>query len=177
MTWSTEFVELDRNTHGRNSFDCGIDELNQFLRTQSAKHMAAGISRTLLLPAANVLPNGKFPICSFFTMAPSSIERANLPARMAKKLPRYPVPVFLLAQLAVHREYQSQGLGGITLIKALENFWQINDHMRAYAVIVDCINDDARSFYEKYDFQFLYDHNHKCRLFLQMRTVSSLFEE
>ena len=176
MSWSREFVELDRNVHDRNSFDCGEPELNDFIRTKAAKYMAAGISRTLLLPAATALPNGKLPICSFFTIAPGSIRRKTLPDQLAKRLPHYPVPVFLLAQLAVHSEYQSQSLGEITLIKALENLWQVNAHMRAYAVIVDCLNDKAESFYQKYDFQFLCDHNGRRRLFMPMKKVSALFE-
>lgn len=176
MSRSREFVELDRNVHDRHSFDCGEPELNNFIRTQAAKHMAAGISRTLLLPAATVLPNGKLPICSFFTIVPSSIKRETLPGQLAKKLPHYPVPVFLLAQLAVHEEYQSRRLGEITLIKALENLWQVNAHMRAYAVIVDCLNDKAESFYQKYDFQFLCDYNGRRRLFMPMKKVLALFE-
>jgi GNAT superfamily N-acetyltransferase len=176
VIWSGEFVDLDRQVHDRDSFDCGEAELNDFIRTQVAKHMAAGISRTLLLPAATALPNGKFPICSFYTVAPGSIKRETLPDRLAKKLPHYPVPIFLLAQLAVHEQYQAQNLGEITLIKALASLWQINAHMRAYAVIVDCLNDRAESFYNKYDFQFLCDHNGRRRLFMPMKKIASLFE-
>lgn len=176
MSWSSEFVELNSKKHDRKSFDCGIEELNLFLQTQASKHMAAGVSRTLVLPAATALTNGKLPICSFFSIAPSSIARNTLPKNLAKKLPHYPVPVFLIAQLAVHQEYQSQKLGEATLIKALQNLWEINQHMRAYAVIVDCINAKARDFYEKYGFQFLCAHNDRDRLFIPMRSVAVLFE-
>lgn len=176
MSTSKEFVELDKRVHDRDSFDCGEAELNTFLHTQAAKHMAARISRTLLLPGATLLPNGKFPICSFYTIVGSSIQRETLPDQLAKRLPRYPITVFLLAQLAVHAEYQSQRLGEVTLIKALENLWQVNAHMRAYAVIVDCLNDRAESFYRKYDFEFLCNHNDRTRLFLPMKKVSALFE-
>ena len=176
MSTSKEFVELNRNVHDRDSFDCGKAELNTFLHTKAAKHMAAGISRTLLLPGLTALPNGKFPICSFYTIAPCSIQRETLPSQLAKKLPHYPIPVFLLAQLAVHTEYQSQRLGEVTLTKALENLRQVNAHMRAYAVIVDCLNEEAESFYRKYDFDYLCDHNDRRRLFLSMKKVSVLFE-
>ena len=176
MSWSGEFVELDRQVHDRDSFDCSEPELNDFIRTQAARHMAAGISRTLLLPGAIALPNGKFPICSFYTVAPGSIKRETLPEKLLKRLPHYPVPIFLLAQLAVHAPYQSQNLGEITLIKALERLWRINAHMRAYAVVVDCLNDRAESFYKKYDFQFLCDHHGRRRLFMPMKKISSLFE-
>ncbi len=134
MNWSGEFVELDKTVHDRGSFDCGQPELNTFIQTQAAKHMAVGISRTLLLPAVEVLQNGMLPICSCYTIAPSSIARKTLPAALAKKLPHYPVPVFLLAQLAVDVNCISQGLGKITLIKALENLWEISSKIPEFNI-------------------------------------------
>jgi len=175
VTWSNEFVELDKKVHDRNSFDCGELELNTFIQTQAAKHMTAGISRTLLLPAVNAPPNGMVPICSFYTITPGEIERKTLPQVLAKKLPYYPIPVFLLAQLAVDVNYHAQGLGKITLVNALERLLGITAEMRAYAVIVDCINDNAKQFYEKYGFQILCSHNGRDRLFIPMNTISQLF--
>jgi len=169
-------MELDKAVHDRASFDCGEVELNQFFRTKAAKHMAAGISRTMILPASVPLPDGKYPICTFYTIAPNSISRKTLPKKLMKKLPRYPVPVFLLAQLAVHSEYHGQGLGKITLIKALEYLWEINSHMRAYAIIVDCLNETAQSFYSKYGFEVLCCHNNRVRMFMPMKTAGQLFQ-
>lgn len=173
--WSDKFVELDKNCHDRVSFDCGELELNQFIKTQALKHMKAGVSRTMLLPALSPLPNGKYPICSFYTIAPSSINRKTLPEAIAKKLPHYPIPVFLLAQLAVHVNEQSNGLGKITLIKALEYLYKINSHMRAFAIIVDCVNHNAKNFYLKYGFEELCSNQGKVRLFIPMKKVAKLF--
>lgn len=139
--------------------------------------MEAGISRTMVLPATHPLPNGKYPICAFYTIAPSSVKRSNLPNQLSKKLPAYPIPVFLLAQLAVHSEYHGQGLGKIALIKALEYFWDINAHMRAYAVIVDCLNKEAETFYTKYGFEPLCTQNNRLRMFMPMKVVSQLFQK
>ena len=175
MTWAKEFVELDKSLHDRASFDSGEIELNTFIQTQASKHMEVGISRTMLLPASKPLPDGKYPICAFYTIAPGSIGRETLPENLAKKLPRYPVPVFLIAQLAVHAEYHGQGLGKITLIKALEYLWEVNAHIKAYAVIVDCLNDGAKDFYLKYGFEVLSEYSGRTRLFIRMKTVAHLF--
>jgi len=92
-------------------------------------------------------------------------------------LPHYPVPVFLIAQLAVNKKVQGQQLGKITLIKALEFLWQVNQKMRAYAVVVDCLNEWVEKFYQKYGFQYLYKKQGKVKMFLPMKTVGQLFED
>ena len=176
MNHSNTFKELDKLQHDRVSFDCGEIELNTFIQTQAVNHMKAGISRTMVLPALLPLANQKYPICSFYTIAPSSISHESLPKAMAKKLPRYPVPVFLLAQLAVHNEFQGSGLGKVSLIKALEYFWKINTHMRAYAIVVDCLTTQAESFYAKFGFEVLCEINGRVRMFIPMKTVVQLFE-
>ena len=175
MSWAKIFEELSKNTHDRESFDCGEVELNTFIKTQAAKHMQAGISRTMVLPNTAPLPNQKFPICAFYSVAPSSVDRDTLPANLAKKLPRYPIPVFLLAQLAVHKEFHGSGLGKISLSNALKYLWEVNAHMRAYAIVVDCLTEPAQSFYSKYGFEVLCEHNGRIRMFLPMKTVGALF--
>lgn len=177
MIWGSEFVELNKSEHDRNSFDCGEPELNTFIKTQAAKHMQANISRTMVLPSAQSLLNGKYTICAFYSVAPSSISRETLPAQLAKKLPRYPVPVFLIAQLAVHKTFHGSGLGKISLIHSLKYLWKVNQHMRAYAVIVDCLTDSARTFYAKFGFQILCEHKGRIRMFLPMKTVEQLFSQ
>lgn len=84
MNWSDQFVELDKSTHDRDSFDCGETELNELIQKFAAKHMHAGISRTMVLPATTALPDNKNPICAFYTIAPSSIRRESLPEMLAK---------------------------------------------------------------------------------------------
>ena len=77
--------------------------------------------------------------------------------------------------MAINIEYQGTGLGKITLIKALEYLWQVNSQMTAYAIVVDCINNNVKQFYKKYGFETLCDHNGKTRMYLPMNVVKSLF--
>ena len=175
MNLGIEFVELDKTIHDRSSFDCGENNLNIFIKKQASKHMQVGISKTMILPDITNLNNNKFKICAFYTIAPSSIKRESLPAKLAKKLPHYPVPVFLLAQMAIHIDYQGKGFGKITLIKALEYLWQVNSQMTAYAVVVDCLNDNVKQFYKKYGFETLSDYNGKTRMYIPMKVLKNLF--
>ncbi|MDO8346232.1 MAG: GNAT family N-acetyltransferase [Cellvibrio sp.] len=137
--------------------------------------MDAGISKTMVLPASISLPNGKTPICAFYSISPTSIKREDLPESLAKNLPRYPIPVFLLAQLAVHNEFKGLGLGKVALVNALEYFYKISAHMPAYAVAIDCLNKNAENFYRKYGFQELCKINQRSRMFIPMKQVSELF--
>jgi len=177
VIWGNEFVELSKTIHERNSFDCGKEELNNFLQTRAAKHMGARVSRTFLLPSKDNLPNGKTSICAFYTITGATIERSTLPRSLAKKLPHYPVPVLLIGQLAVHTSCAGQGLGKIILIEALKRLALINEHMPAYAVFVDCLDNDAEGFYQKYGFVELCRNDGRARMYLPMRTVLELFQD
>jgi GNAT superfamily N-acetyltransferase len=164
------FVELDKNIHERKSFDCGQEELNDFIVMSASRHRDAGISKTMVL-----LEQDESRICAFYTLSHTEIKREALPDVLAKKLPRYPIPVMLIAQLAVHSAAQGKGLGKITLIRALENCLDINTHLPSYAIVVDALNDPVQVFYEQYGFKFLYQHGMRARLFLPMSTVTQLF--
>jgi len=170
-----KFVELSKAIHDRAGFDCGEQDLNIFLKTQALKHMKVGISKTMVFADTSEQVDNKCPISAFYTIAPSSIDRKSLPKNLAKKLPHYPVPVFLIAQLAIDESQQGKGLGKVTLIKALEYLWQVNSQMTAYAVIVDCLNDDVKEFYEKYGFQVLGSYNNMVRMYIPMKVVGNLF--
>jgi len=175
MTLNTEFVELNKTLHDREKFECGEKELDIFIKTQALKHMKVGISKTMVLVDKAVEIDGKNPICAFFTIAPTSIRRESLPNNLAKKLPHYPIPVFLIAQLAINQKYQRKGFGKITLIKALEYLWKVNSQMSAYAIVVDCLNADIKAFYEKYEFKVLGEYNNKIRMYIPMKVVNNLF--
>ena len=177
MKCGKTFVELDKTVHERATFDCGYAELNTFLQRHAYRHMQVGVSKTMVLASTKQLASKKYPICAFYTVAPCSIQRKNLPPKLSKSLPRYPVPVFLIAQLAVHKNVQGQQSGKITLVKSLEFLWQVNRQMPAYAVIVDCLNETVERFYEKYGFRYLYKNEDKSRMFLSMKTVGQLFAD
>ena len=63
----------------------------------------------------------------------------------------------------------------MTLIKALEHLYDINAHMRAYAVIVDCLNENISAFCKQFGFELLSQEKNNNRLFLPMKTVKLLF--
>lgn len=172
MIPSSFFVELDKAVHERKSFDCGTKELNEFLHLFAARHREAGISKTMVLPAID----DNAVICAYYTLSHTEIERQNLPATMAKKLPHYPIPVLLIAQLAVNKEVQGQGLGKVTLICSLRHCVEINAHLPSYAVIVDVLEESLQTFYAQYGFKELERRHGRLRMFIPMKTLVQLFE-
>lgn len=68
MNWSKTLVELARSIHDRESFACGEPEPDGFIKKQALRHMQAGISRTMVLPAVKPMPDGKYPICAFYSI-------------------------------------------------------------------------------------------------------------
>lgn len=110
----------------------------------------------------------------YYTLSSYSIHLGKLPEEMIKKLPKYPiVPTTLLGGLAISKSCKGQGLGEYILMDALHRIY-ING-VGSFAVIVDAKNDNAKKFYEKYDFQpFI---NNPLKLFLTMKKISKLFTQ
>ena len=165
------FVPLDRKLHDRTSFDCGRLALNVFLSRQAAKHMRLNISSTHVLPAVGAPKGQPKPITAYYTLSIGEIRRDRMP--QGKKLPCYPVPVIVLARIAVDVRAQGQGLGDITLIRAIRHCARIADNLPAHAIVVDAKDDQTLNFYRRYsDFQPLID-NH-LRLFMPMKIARQI---
>ena len=168
------FVRLDTARHDRRGFDCGEPELNRFLREQAAKHEQQQISRTWVLPDPTGAPepNGQAPIAAFFTLAYAAVDRDDLPPELAKRLPRWPIPVFLIGQLAVARARRGQGLGTATLGAALRRLVAVQDEqVPAYAVVVDCLDESVARFYARQGFSPMNAPGTRARMFLPMRVA------
>ena len=83
----------------------------------------------------------------------------------------------LVAQLAVNRKVQGQGLGKITLIRALQHAGEINEHLPSYAVVVDALDNQVQGFYKQFGFTALDTNSPRKRLYMAMQTVVQLFRE
>jgi len=114
---TTEFLPLDPSAINVKSFDCGKDAINTYLRRYAAKNMALNLNRTFVLPYTSEESSGKSHVAAYYILAHQTLVREELPD--PSRLPRYPVPVILLAQLGIDRLFHRQGLGAKTLVHAL----------------------------------------------------------
>jgi ribosomal protein S18 acetylase RimI-like enzyme len=107
-------------------------------------------------------------IAGYYTLASASIPLSDLPARIGKKLPRYPtVPAVRMGRLAVDQAFKGLGLGGALLADALDR--AARAEIAAFAMMVDAKDDVATAFYRHHGFIALLDS--PLTLFLPLATV------
>ncbi len=164
-------VEPLQKAHDRETFKCSHIWLERYLHQQARQDGEKRVAATfvaLIPPSLSVL--------GYYTLSASIVNASEIPAPMAKNIPRYPqLPVTLLGRLAVDQRYQGQGLGQFLLMGDLHRSLQATTSIAAMAVVVDAKDDTAAAFYRHYGFLTLT--GSKARLFLPMQTVAALFDE
>lgn len=153
--------------HDRTGFDCGVAELNVFLKSTARQHGDKGISRTFVLTE-----NNSSAILGFFTLTLCEVVTENLPSRYAKKYPHHGLPAVRLARLAVSRKQQGKKYGELLLAEAIHRSVLIADQAGVIGLFVDAKNDSARTFYERYGFTTL--PNQPFHLFLPIKSLQAL---
>ncbi len=159
-----EIVSLSRN-HDRAGFDCGVPELNSFLKATARQHSDKGISRTFVL-SEQERPTVIF---GYFTLTLCEVRTEHLPAAYAKKYPQHGLPAVRLARLAVSRKYQGKGYGGLLLAEAVHRTVLIAEQAGVIGLFVDAKEERAHKFYERYGFVSL--PGHVLQLFLPLETL------
>lgn len=134
--------------HEVNAFDCGNDDLNEFLRATAGQHQRKFISKTYVL-ADDDAPN---EVMGFYTLAVRKmVPKEVLPAEMARKLPRE-VPGFSLARLAVRSDLKGLHHGEYLLVHAMDRAARVATEIGGYALFVDAKDGASANFYRKYGF-------------------------
>lgn len=163
-----DFVPLEKK-HRRKEFDCGNDELNQYLRKYARQNDNKGISKVFVATKAETL----LTVDGYYTISSSLIEFSSLPEADRQKLPAYPVPAALIGRLAVDNFCQGQGLRTELLVNALFRIVKASEEIGIYAVRVDAIDDRAKQFYLKHEFIPFIDNS--LSLFLPLQTIKQEF--
>ena len=138
-------IEKLSRLHRLDAFDCGEANLNFFLSRHALQSQQANGSQTYLAL------DGDMPV-GFYALAVGGVEHENAPERLRKGLPRYPVPVMILARLAVARDHQGQGLGGWLLKDVVLRTLAAADIAGIRALVVHAKDDAARAHYSRYGF-------------------------
>ncbi len=156
-------IEKLQRGHGIDEFDCGREALNRFLARYAFQNQQAGASQTYIALAANA-------VVGYYTLVVGQVEYAAAPDRLTKGLARHPVPIMLLARLAIATSWQGKGLGAGLLKDAMQRTLQAADIAGIRAFAVHAKDDEARAFYEHFGFSPLpSDPYHLFRLLKDIR--------
>lgn len=139
-------IEKLSAAHNLAGFDCGVDALNRFLRRYAIQSQKANSTQTYV-----ACQNGN--VVGYYSLTVGAVGHADTTERVRKSMPRYPIPVLILARLAVRKDLQGQRLGQGLLKDALVRTARAADIAGARALLVHAKDDQARAFYERFDFE------------------------
>jgi GNAT superfamily N-acetyltransferase len=162
-------LEYLRKEHPRATFSSGEKSLDDWLATKALQHQMKHLSVT------KVLLDDRDAISGYYTLATGQVDFGELPAELARKLPRRVLPVAVLAWLGVDSGRQGQGLGSFLLAQALRDCWEAGKTFPFVAVVLDCLNESAKRFYQHYDFTELPGHPH--RLYLSAQRLEAMMRK
>ena len=163
-------IELLNKKHNRKDFDCGKELLNDYLKTQAGQDVKRKLSVCFVLTDSETKV-----IQGYYTLSNSSIPLSSFSEQIKKKLPKSykSIPTTLLGRLATDKKYQGNGIGKFLLIDALKRSYGISNEIGSFGIIVDPTDDEAKGFYQKYDFIELPDSK---KMFIATQTLKELFE-
>ena len=139
-------VEKLSPDHELSAFSCGTPALDTWLKRFARQNQAAGASRTYVVHRAN-------RVVGYYALAAGSVERQEAPDRVSRGLARHPLPVVIVARMAVDQTEQGSGLGRALLKDALLRIANAVDVIGVRAVLVHAKDENARRFYERFDFE------------------------
>ncbi len=151
--------------HETGLFDCGVEELDKYLKKYALQNQYNGAARTYVATRGN-------EVVGYYTLAYGSVAYAEAPVRIIKGLAHYPVPVMILARLAVSIKERGTGLGKGLLKDALLRTIQAADIAGLRAILVHAKDDSAKSFYQK--FGFIPSLINEYTLFLLMKDLKKI---
>jgi GNAT superfamily N-acetyltransferase len=147
-------------------FNCGHPDLDDWLKRFALINQRAGMTTVFV-----TLSNSK--VAGYYALATGGVERANAPARVARGVPDHPIPVVLLARLAVDSSAQKRGLGRQLLRDALIRVEAAADEIGIRALLIHAKDDNAREFYMKCA-EFEPSPTDPLHLFLLMKDLKKL---
>jgi GNAT superfamily N-acetyltransferase len=133
-------------SHKRAEFDCGDDELNDFLRRHARQSHERGGAKTVLA----VPIDDDQRILGYYSLSPAALAFARAPEVIRRGLARHDVPAFRLGRLAVDRTMQGQGLGGLLLLAAGRRCLCAAVEVGGVALLIDAKNDSVAEWYAKW---------------------------
>lgn len=133
-------------THRVEDFACGEASLDEWLRRRAHSNQLTGASRTF------VVTNETEQVVAYYAMAAGAVSHQEAPGRIRRNMPD-PVPVMVLARLAIDQRLQGHQLGAAMLRDAVQRAHAVAQNAGVRALLVHALNERARQFYTHYGFE------------------------
>ncbi len=138
-------IEKLQRHHPLESFDCGREALNRFLIRYALQNQQGGASQTYVALTGEA-------VVGYYTLVVGQVDYDDAPERLKKGLARHPVPIMLLARLAIATSCQGKGLGSGLLKDAMLRTLQAAEIAGIRSFVAHVKDDAAKAFYERFDF-------------------------
>jgi GNAT superfamily N-acetyltransferase len=132
--------------HQLEDFDCGKAALNDWLVRHALQAQSSGSARTCVVVEG-------LRVVGYFSLAVGQADAMEVPVRIRKGMGSYPIPVVILARLAVSLKDQGKGIGVGMLQEAIRRTIAIADQAGVRALLTHPIDEDAARFYRRFGFE------------------------
>lgn len=130
--------------HDLSTFDCGVPELDAWLKRRALQNDVSGASRTFVVTAGG-------RVVGYYALAAGAVSREKATPKARRNMPE-PIPVMVLGRLAVDREHQGTGLGTALLRDALLRTLRAAEAVGIRAVLLHAVSEEAKRFYLHWGF-------------------------
>jgi GNAT superfamily N-acetyltransferase len=143
VDWRFEAIS---RRHDRRSFDCGDQDLNVYLSRYARQNHEGGGARTFVAVDAGE----ERRVLGYYSISPASVRSDRVPPEFAQGRGGYPLPVYLVARLAVDLSVQGQGLGRRLLFDAGARAITVAREVGGSALLIDAKNQRAAAWYMRF---------------------------
>jgi GNAT superfamily N-acetyltransferase len=135
--------------HNVDRFECGREQLDRWLRAYAGQGQRRDTARTFV-----VCRQGEADVVGYYTLVASQIEQSEATGEIQSGTSKhFPIPVCLIARLAVDRSVQGIGLGRSLLLDALQRTERASRSVAMRAVLVHALDEEAAAFYARFGFK------------------------
>ena len=131
--------------HDVSAFDCGVVDLDEWLKKRALANEQTGASRTYVVCAGG-------RVVGYYALASGGVAQVQAPGRVRRNMPN-PLPVMIVGRLAVDQAWKGRNVGRSLLRDAVMRTVQAAKIGGIRAILVHAISEDAKRFYERYGFQ------------------------
>ena len=131
--------------HRLGAFDCGKPTLNDWLARHARQAQSSGSAKTFVVADDD-------QVVGYFSLTVGQIDTLDAPDRIRKGMGQYPLPVVILARLAVSVNHQGIGIGFGLLQDAIRRTLMIAEQAGIRAMLTHPFDEEAAKFYTRFGF-------------------------